>query len=137
MITDCAEASEIRGVFSLILFSGPWPGAVANVAFLDREDDRITLEPFAPAFSFRVVKSLTAEEAIAQAEAFVSLHSSFNRSRITRISDDYGRIIGYEIRPLYMQTTFGLEDILDISYRQRDNHIDIYVRIDPDVERKL
>ncbi len=121
----------------MILFSGPWPGSIGNVAFLDRDDDRITLEPYAPEFCFKIMKGLPAGEALAQAESFVSGHSAFRRSRIAVIRDDYERIAGYEIRPLYMQTVYGSEDILEINYRQRDNRIDIHVRLDPGIEQKL
>lgn len=136
MKTECIAVTEVKGTCSLILYSGPWPDAIANVAFLDR-DDRITMEPYAPAFTFTVTKGITAADALARAESFVSQHSSFHRSRVAQIMDDYDRVIGYEIRPLYLPTTFGSEDILEINYRQRDNHIDIYVRLDSNIERKL
>ena len=137
MKTEKVDVSEIKGVFSLILFSGPWPDAVGSVAFLDREDDRIQMEPYTPEFNLKIVRGLAADDALKHAEAFISRHSSFRSNRIAKITDDFERAVGYEMRPLYLQTTFGAEDILDISYRQRDNHIDIYVRLDPSVERKL
>ena len=138
MKTTEIEESGIKGaIFTLILYSGTWPNAVANVAFLDREDDRIALEPYAPDFTFKLMKGLTSAEAFARAEEFVSHHSSFLRSRIAAIADEYDRVIGYEIRPLYLQTTFGSEDILDISYRQKDNRVDIYIKLDSNIEQKL
>lgn len=137
MRTEDVDASRINGSFSLILFSGKWPGAIGSAAFLDRDDDRVVMEPYAPDFSFRVVKGLQAGEALRQAESFVSRHSSFIRSRLVAIKDDYDRMVGYEMRPLYMRTTFGSEDILDISYRQRENHVDIYVKLIPGIEEKL
>jgi hypothetical protein len=137
MKTESAKGVDLSCLFSLILFSGPWPDAIGNVAFLDREDDRITLEPYAPVFTFTVLRGLSANEALTRAEDFVSRHSSFGGSKIERIIDDYERVVGYEVRPLFLQTTFGSKDILDISYRQRDNHIDIYVRLDSNIEQKL
>lgn len=137
MKTEGVKEIDSRNTYSLILYTGPWPGSIGSVAFLDREDDRITLEPYAPGFAFKVIKGLQAEEALTRAESFISGHSSFRRSRLARIVDDYDRVIGYEIRPLYLQTTFGSEDILDISYRQSDNRVDIHVRLDPHVEQLL
>ena len=137
MKTECVEGASVKGTFSLILYSGSWPEAIERVAFLDREDDHIALEPYAPAFAFRVIRGLAAEEALSRAESFVSGHSSFRGSRLAKITDDYDRVVGYEIRPLYLSTTFGAGDILIIDYRQRDTHIDIFIRLDPDVERKL
>ena len=74
---DLANAGQVHGIFTLILYSGSWPQQIAIVAILDREDDRITFTPYAPDFHFHILKGIPAKEAIAQAEAFVSTHSSF------------------------------------------------------------
>jgi len=137
MKTEDVETFRIKGIFSLILYSGQWPDAIANVAFFDIEEDRISLKPYAPDFSYEVIRNLSADEALARAQAFVSQNSSFRRAAIAAIKDDYDRLIGYEMRPLYIQTTFGSENILDISYRQKDNQIDIFIRLDPNVELRL
>ncbi len=137
MQIECINEFHESSTVALILYSGPWPGAVGRVAFLDREDDRIIMRPYAPDFDFKIFSGLSASEALSRAESFVSAHSSFHRSKISKITDDYERVIGYEIRPIFLLTTFGSEDILDIGYRQRDNLVDIYVRLDPRVERML
>jgi len=135
--TELANTEQVQGVFTLILYSGPWPQQIANVAFLDREDDRLTLDPYAPDFDYRILKGIPAKEAIDRAEAFVSTHSSFHRSQLACIRDEYDRVVGFEMRPLYFPTTYGTSDVLYIDYSLRDNKIDIHIRINPEVERML
>jgi hypothetical protein len=135
--TDLANAEQVQGVFTLILYSGSWPQMIGNVAFLDREDDRITFEPYAPDFDYKIFKGIPAKEAIARAEAFVSTHSSFHHSQLACIRDEYERIVGFEMRPVYLPTTYSTSDSLFIDYSLRDNKIIIHIRINPDVERML
>jgi len=135
--TELANADQVHGIFTLVLYSGSWPQQIANVAFLDREDDRITFSPYAPDFNFKILKGIPAKEAIARAEAFVSTHSSFHRSQLACIRDEYDRVVGFEMRPLYYPTTYGTSDVLCIDYSLRDNKIDIHIRINPEVERML
>jgi len=135
--TELANADQVQGIFTIILYSGPWPHQIANVAFLDREDDHMTFAPYAPDFDYKILKGIPAKEAIALAEAFVSAHSSFHRSQLACIRDEYERVVGFEMRPLYYPTTYGTSDVLYIDYSLRDNDIIIHIRINPDVERKL
>ncbi len=125
------------GIFTLILYSGSWPQQIANVAFLDREDDRITFTPYTPGFNFKILKGIPATEAIARAEAFVSTHSSFHRSLLACIRDEYDRVVGFEMRALHYPTTYGTSDVLYIDYSLSDNKIIIHIRINPEVKRML
>ncbi len=135
--TELANAEHVQGIFTLILYSGPWPQQIANVAFLDREDDRITCDPYAPDFDYKILKGIPAKEAIARAEAFVSTHSSFHRSQLACIRDEYERVLGFEMRPLYYPTTYGTSDMLSLDYNLEDNKIIIHIRLNPEVERML
>jgi hypothetical protein len=134
---ELVNAEQVQGTFTLILYSGPWLQRIANVAFLDREDDRITFDPYAPDFDYKIFKGIPAKEAIARAEAFVSTHSSFHHSQLACIRDEYERIVGFEMRPMYLPTTYGTSDVLFIDYDLEDNKIIIHIRINPDVERML
>jgi hypothetical protein len=135
--TELASREQVQGNFTLILHRGPWPQNVGHVAFLDRDDDRITFEPYAAEFDYTTIKGITAKEAIARAEEFVSGHSSFHRTQLSCIRDEYERIIGYEIRPLYLSTTYGMSDVLTIHYRLINNKVMIHVNIDPEVDRRI
>jgi len=135
--TELANSEQVQGNFTLILYSGPWPERIANVAFLDREDDRLTFDLYAPDFDYKILKGIPAKEAIARAEAFVSTHSSFHHSQLACIRDEYERVVGFEMRPLYYPITYGTSDVLFIDYSLRDNKIIIHIRINPDVEQML
>jgi hypothetical protein len=135
--TEIAQKEEISGMFTLILYSKSVPRQIANVAFLDREDDIITFEPFAPSFDFKTINGLLAEEALARADAFVSNNNLFQRSQLSKILDEYDRVVGYEIRPLYNQVASGVANILNIDYRLNANKVVISINLDPNIERLL
>jgi hypothetical protein len=72
------------------------------------------------------------------ADKFVSWHSSFVRTQTSKILAPSGEIIGYEIRPLYMLTTFGKEDVMYVDYLLKEhNRIEVHIHLDHDVEKKL
>jgi hypothetical protein len=131
-----AGPSEITGTFSLILYGGRFSDDVETIAILDLEGDGYTLVPFAPDFDFRIKKGLSAKEAMEQAKKFVNFHNAFWRSQLSRITDNNGNTIGYELRPLYLSFYFGVSDIFDVYYWQKDNGIvKVTIKLIPFVER--
>lgn len=131
-----ASPAEIMGTFSLILYGGRFSDDVETIAILDLEGDGYTLEPFAPDFDFRIKKGVSAKEALEQAQKFVSFHHAFWRSQLSRITDNNGNTIGYEIRPLYMPFYFGVSDIFDVYYWLKENgRVKVTIKLIPFVER--
>ncbi|HWR58768.1 MAG TPA: hypothetical protein VN328_07765 [Thermodesulfovibrionales bacterium] len=135
--TEEARIADITGTFTLILYGGRFSRDVETVAFLDPEGDKYTLEPYAPDFDFRVIKGLSAKEASDKALHFVKAHFSFWTSQLSRILDDNGRAVGFELRPLYDPLTFGNPDVMDINYSLKGDKIRIYIKLKPDTERRL
>lgn len=135
--TAYAETFEIRGSFRLILFSGSFPQQLGRIAFLDGEGDDIEFVPDAPDYDFGVVSGLSPQDALAQAESFVSLHPDFRRSSLAKVLAADGTILGFEVRPLYVQSSFGTSDVLDVSYRKKNERIMISVHLQMTVERQL
>ncbi len=135
--TEELQPADITGTFNLILFGGRYFRDVETIAFLDVEGDPYTLEPYAPDFDFRVIKGLSAKEALERAQRFVSAQYDFWRSQLSRILDDNGRTVGYEIRPLYDPLAFGNADVMDIYYALKGDKIRIHIRLKPEVERSL
>jgi hypothetical protein len=84
-----------------------------------------------------VKTGLTAEEALKQAELFIRCSVHYQQSRLSKILDPTGNIIGYEVRPLYSPIRFGRYDVLDIQYTIKDNKIVVYVKLDPTIEIEL
>lgn len=124
---------SISGVFTLILYGND----LETVAILGKEGERYTFEPFAPEFKYTVKKGVQAKEAIAEAETFISRHSSFHQSRISGIVDERGNTLGYEFRPLYLPISIGTEDVLDVNYKMEANKVIVYINLKPSIEKKL
>jgi hypothetical protein len=132
-----ASTPEITGVFSLILYGRRFADDVETIAILDLEGDGYTLDPFAPDFDFKIKKGLSAKEALEQAQKFVSFHNAFWRSQLSRIIDNNGNTIGYEIRPLYLPFYFGVSDILDVYYWLKENgRVKVTIKLIPSVEKR-
>ncbi len=135
--TESAAEKEVSGVYSLILYGGRTGEDMETAAILDREDDSYTIVPYAPDFDYRIIKHLPAKEALADAYRFVSFHPSFSHAQLARIVDSSGAVIGYEVRPLYMTFTYGLSDVLDISYWRRGEKVFVKVKLKEAIERML
>jgi hypothetical protein len=134
--TEEAKAADITGVFTLILYGGRFSDDIETIAILDYEGDQYIFEPYAPEFDYRIKKGVPAKEAQEVAKKFVSFHNSFWRSQLSKIIDNKGNTIGYEVRPLYWPTTFGLSDVLEVNYWLKEgNKIKVTIRLTPSVER--
>lgn len=134
--TEEAKATDITGVFTLILYGGRYSDDIETIAILDYEGDQFTFEPYVPEFDYRVRNGIPAKEALDEAEKFVSFHNSFHRSILSRIVDNKGNTIGFEMRPLYLPYTFGVSDVLEVDYWLKEgNKVKVTIRLTPSVER--
>jgi hypothetical protein len=136
--TELVEKPAITGTYKVILYGANHYNDIATVALLVPEESKYSFEIFAPEFTYRTITGLPAEAAIERALKFVGWHSDFMRSQTSRIIDVNGQTIGYEVRPLYRQTTFGLQDVMQVNYFLKDmNTVEVHVRLDPEIERKF
>ncbi len=131
--TEQAEPKEVTGVFSLILYGGRHSSDLETVAIFDKEEDQYEFEPYAPEFDYKIKKEIPAGDALKEAKKFVSFHNSFWRSQLSRIIDEKGNIIGYELRPLYYPFVYGSDDVLEIYYRIKDGKVIVQIRFMSDV----
>ena len=127
--TDRAGPAELAGTYTLFLHGVRYSDDVENVAILDKEGDTYSFEIYAPEYDYTVKKGVTAEEALDEAEGHVSHHRDFMRSRLRKIFDKDGNIIGYELRPLYHINRFGESDVLYIDYMTKDNRVITTIRL--------
>ena len=132
-----ASPDEVEGSFRLILHSGSQPQHLGRIAFLDREDDDIVLDPYAPDFDFKVIPHLSADEALDRAADFVTNHSLFQRMQLSKILDEGDSVVGFEVKPAYFAHVYGTTDVLDVTYRKKDNKVIIRIHLNPQVERQL
>jgi hypothetical protein len=134
--TEAANPSEVKGTFTLILYGGNYYDDLETMAILDREGDQYTLDLYKPDFDYRAIKGLPAKEALEKAEKFIRFNPSFWHSQLSKILDDKGDVIGYELRPLYYPITYGSSDVLDVHYWMKEGgRVKITVRLITSVER--
>lgn len=134
--TEQANPAEVSGSFALILYGGRFADDIETVAILDAEGDQYNFEPYAPDFDYKVKKGVSAKEAVSMAKGFVSFHNAFWRSQLSKIFDNSGKVIGYEMRPLYQAWNYAVSDVLDVSYRlEQTGRVRILIRLVPSVER--
>jgi hypothetical protein len=131
------NAIDMTGTYTLFLYGCRYPDDVENVAILDKDGDPYTLEIFAPDFRFKTIRGLPAADALRRAEQFVRCSVHYQQTRISKITDTAGRIVGYEARALYSPIRFGMYDVLDIRYVRSGKKITIYITLDPAVEELL
>jgi hypothetical protein len=135
--TEAVRNAVISGSYTLILHGCRYLDDPETIAFLDKEGDGINFDPFTPAFNYKVKKGLSAEEALAEAGKFLACSTSFQRTQLSSILDDKGAVLGYELRPLYFQLTYGVDDILMTDYRIRDDRLVIKIMLIPSVDKML
>ena len=136
-LTTKAQDSEAKGNYTVIYYGCNFNNDLETIAFLGREGGEYNFEPYAPDYKYRVKKGLSAEEAIATAIKFVNCNTSFSRVKVSSIIAPDGNTIGYEVRPLYMPFTYGVDDALYVNYWLKNNKVVINVRLVPSIEMML
>ncbi len=129
--TGTAEKADFQGTYALILYGGNYSGDIQTVAILDKEDDRYTFEPYAPAFNYKIIAGQTVDHAIPRAEQFIRDNPAYQGEILRNILDPEGNIIGYELRPFYQSFVYGMSDVLDIDYWMKDDKIIVTIRLKP------
>jgi hypothetical protein len=136
--TETADPKTITGTYDLLLYGCRYPDDLEHAAFLIAPDKTGMVELYVPETSYKVKRGLTADQALAEADAFVrcGVHA-VQELRVHRIPDGSNNTIGYEILPRYFYYDYGGSDPLLVSYSLKGGKITVYIRLDPDVERKL
>lgn len=135
--TTGTPESEIKGDYRVILFGCNYFNDLETIAFLDKEGDQYTFEPYAPDFRYRIEKGVAEKDALEKATNFVHCNPSFRHSQISTIKAPNGDIIGYEIRPLYESFTYGVDDVLYTDYWLKGDKVVISIRLRSSIEKML
>lgn len=134
--TEKADSVDVKGTYTVIFYGGSYGDDLETLVILDAEGDEYTLKPYVPDFDLIIKKGVPAGDALKEAEKFVNFHHSFWRSQLSRVFDKTGRVIAYELRPLYRPMTFGVSDVLDVNYWAReDGNIKVNIKLLPHIER--
>lgn len=135
--TEIHEEAEMSGIFTVYFYGYNYQNDPESAVFFDIEGDDYTFEIFGHEYDYVVLDNLQADEARKEAEKFISQHTRYYRSQLSRIFDHNGKLIGYELRPLYHTIAYGRSDILDIYYRIKDSKVVIAVDIKRPVRRRF
>ncbi len=135
--TEPVGATAIEGTFTALLYGCRYPDDIENAAILVSEGSKYPLEIYSPASRYKVRRDLSAQQALAEANAFVKcgVHTVW-QTQVRRILDDSGGTVGYEVRPLYYPYDVGAADVLLISYALKDGKIRAYIRLIPEEENR-
>jgi len=126
--TEGAVGEEITGVYTLILYGGASANDLSTIAILAKEGTPYSFDVFAPEFDYKIIKGVPAKEALEKAEKFVSFHHDFWKIQLSKIVDNIGNAIGYEVRPLYNPIVYTKSDIPDVYYKNTDGKVIVYIR---------
>lgn len=133
-----AKLTEITGNYTLLLYGCHYASDVKNVAYFVDEGSKYPLEIFDLDTSYKTIKGLTIQQAIAKAESFLRCSTyTVWQTVLRRIPDDSGGTIGYEMRPLYIPYQLGQADVFDINYFLKNEKVRAYIMLDRNVERSL
>ncbi len=135
--TQDVRDAEVAGTYTTIFYGCTYFDDFETVAFLDRDGDRYTMEPYAPDFRYRVKKGMVAQEAFAHAEGFLNCSTAFAGYRLRGIIAPGGETIGYEMRPVYNPIVYGAGDMISVDYWLRGNTVVIQIRLDRWMEHFL
>ena len=130
-----AEQKEVAGTYSLVLFDSGLGNGIQRIAVLDREGDSYRFEPYAPEFEYKIVRGLSGSEALQRAQHYLAVTPEYWKSQLSRIKGPAGEVLGYELRPLYQRTVFGMDDVLEISYRVKGETVFIHMRLKDPIDR--
>ena len=135
LTTTSADQNLITGTYTLLLYGCHYSDQIDNVAILVDENSKYPLEIYDIDTSYTVKNSVSAQQAIAEADAFVRCSTRrILETQITRIPDDSGGTIGFEVRPLYIVMEFGTPDVLRINYSLLNGKVRAYIKKAPQVE---
>lgn len=133
--TEAALPSEMQGTFTLMQYGCRSSDDIENMVIFDKEEDAFTFEIFATDFSYTVKTGVPAKEAYAEAEKFVRCNINCEGSPMKKILGPSGSSIGFELKPLYSPTRFGMQDVLNVTYKVKERKVVAYIKPDPDVIR--
>ena len=126
----------VPGSYTVIFYGAKYGDDLRTIAFLDYEDE-YTFEPFANEYDYTTHK-YGEEQAFKEAIKFVSWYQTYRGTRISKITDENDRLLGYEFRPLYRSiSTYGYSDVLNVYYKLKDKKVVIDVSLKREVEKAI
>jgi hypothetical protein len=120
------DPGTLTGFYRLILFHDDSFYGLKTIAFLEAEESGHSLEPYVDSYDLEVLSHVSGKVALQQALDFIKSqkgHHFYMNYQIGEILSKEGRTIGYEVRPLYDSTTFGVADVMTVTYSLKENGV--------------
>ena len=136
--TESADPKGIEGTYDLFTYGCRYPTDIEHAAFLIASEKAGMVELYVLPTSYKVKRGIPADQALAEADTHVRCGvRKVVAIRVRRIPDGSGGTLGFEVLPRYPATEVGGVDPLDVSYSLKDGKITVYIRLLPDVEKKV
>jgi hypothetical protein len=135
--TARADASEVQGTFTLMLYGCSSGLDVNNVAILKKEGGADAFKIDAPLSEYVVKAGLDGREALAQAEKFLGCSAELDHTQLAKIMGPGGEILGFEVKPQYEIGRFGEPDVFATRYTWKDGSVTARIIPDPDITRAI
>jgi len=134
-----AIPGDLQGTYTLILYGCRYSTDLENIAILYPEGGPITFEMYALKTAYKVEKGLPANEALKQAEQFLTCSIYHGNTQLSKIVAREGTTVGYELRSLYDPLPYqhSMTHVLDVNYRLRDSKVTVYIKLDPEIEKTI
>jgi hypothetical protein len=135
LTTEGVVPKTVTGTYDLYLYGCLYSSDIENAAILVAADAPYPLEIYSFDTTFKVRKGLSAEKAVAEANAFIRCTTKkVLRSEMRRIEDGQGRTYGYDLRAIYMPWEIRISDPLRLNYVLNDGKVTAYIRLAPGAE---
>jgi hypothetical protein len=132
--TAKADASEVEGTFTLMLYGCNNESDVNNIAILQREGDVRSFNIEGQSSDVQVKAGLSGEAALVEADKFLECRSEFDHTQLAKIVDSEGSILGFEVKPHYLMEKYGMPDAFMTRYVITGDAIDAWITPSPFVE---
>jgi len=129
-----ADASEIQGTFTLMTYGCSSGLDRNNVAILKKEGGGADFSVTGRPDKTEVKPGLPGPEALAEAEKFLGCNIDVDHTELRKIMSPGGDIVGFELRPRYDVSRFGIPDAFDTRYTWEGNAVKAEIIPDPYVE---
>lgn len=130
------EENMINGKFNVIIYSNSYINDPETFIIFDKTDDNIDFSLYAPSFKFKVIPNLKDTEALKISREILYNSSSISSFKYTEIKIS-GITAGFEIKPVYFPWIFGILEPVETVYKKKNNSIEVFIRLNPRVERQI
>ena len=135
--TAYVDHSLASGTYTVFLYGARHANDLETVAILAREETPYAFVINSPDFDYKVIKRMSARDAVISARRFVSFHNAFSYDRMSAIFSPSGEVIGYEVRPYYRPIEYGFSDVMDIWYALAGEKVMVNIHLKPEVQQLL